>query len=1044
MKRILTLILILSSITAWAQQGAREVSILWVPNKTTNFPYKVQKDKIIFVGDSARMFILDTTFLPTQNMLYVCATGKYRVFGGSDTTGFNIAQKQWVLARSYRSFTNHDSLSALDEKSYNSLTDKPTIPSSDSAAFIRNNSRLTTFLKYGDKLNVGSSATPDSTAKITGGLNVVQGLKTGYDAKINGVTIGKGNGAVFSNTAMGLDALKAVTTANYSTAIGYGSLAASTSVGGNTSIGGLSMNKTTMGSQNTAIGVQSLLNNIVGVGNTATGYSSLYTNTGSYNTAYGYVSLYANSSGRDNTAIGGFSLRSNTTGYSNTAIGVSALYSNTTKSNLVAIGDSSQFTNVTGFANTAVGSKSMYGNISGFGNTAVGSGTLYTVSNKNNNTAIGYSVLQATSGQGNTAVGSASMTGGGAGSYNSALGIASLGSTTSGYSNTTVGVYSLPFNTTGHNNIALGDSAGYSYTTLSNRMYLGARDSSTTGIYWDRIPARNIGWWNGSMYVKTVPYTASNTATMKMLVQDTVTGQFKRTLIASGGSGTVTSIATGYGLSGGTITTTGTLIVDTTVIWSAVRASHVSSYPTFNQSTTGSAGRVSNSLTNGFGIASFSFDGSSVAGVKVDTTALQTKTLTTSQLATKWAKSDTTATLETKAYNNSKLALKAPLSHTQAISTVTGLQDSLADSWNKRDTASAAGILSKARATSTYQPKGSYLTTAVTSVATGLGLTGGTITTTGTLAVDTSHAQILSRLRASHEYQPKGTYGAGTVTNITMGYGLSSTQSPLTSTGTMKADSTVLWSTVRASHLSSYPTLNQNTSGTAAGISLAGSAGQSYRYISGAWRAWADSVKTYTGTSPIVVSSLAISADTAKLVMFNDTIGTGGTGKIQTKYNTALTYAPKASPTFTGTNTLVNAKYTAIPGTDHTTSGDLIALTATASSAIGDAGFIASTGKVTFCKADVIANAPYCLVICADATISADASGNWLTKGSIRDDTWNWTVGGLIYISTTGTTANTLTQTAPSGANNVIMAVGVALSADVMYFFGNLIPIEHN
>jgi hypothetical protein len=40
-----------------------------------------------------------------------------------------------------------------------------------------------------------------------------------------------------------------------------------------------------------------------------------------------------------------------------------------------------------------------------------------------------------------------------------------------------------------------------------------------------------------------------------------------------------------------------------------------------------------------------------------------------------------------------------------AISKITGLQDSLTDSWNKQDTASANGLLSKARAASTYQTK---------------------------------------------------------------------------------------------------------------------------------------------------------------------------------------------------------------------------------------------------------------------------------------------------------------------------------------------------
>ncbi|MEI6577717.1 MAG: hypothetical protein WCO63_16190 [Bacteroidota bacterium] len=127
---------------------------------------------------------------------------------------------------------------------------------------------------------------------------------------------------------------------------------------------------------------------------------------------------------------------------------------------------------------------------------------------------------------------------------------------------------------------------------------------------------------------------------------------------------------------------------------------------------------------------------------------------------------------------------------------------------------------------------------------------------------------------------------------------------------------------------------------------------------------------------------------------------------------------------------------------DHSYTGIKIVLTAAANSVIGDVVYLASSGKATFCKSDAIANCPYAFAICADATIAANASGNWLTNGTIRDDTWSWTVGSPIYVSSTGTTANTLTQTAPSAAHNVVMSVGIALSSHVMYFFGSLIPIE--
>ncbi len=71
-----------------------------------------------------------------------------------------------------------------------------------------------------------------------------------------------------------------------------------------------------------------------------------------------------------------------------------------------------------------------------------------------------------------------------------------------------------------------------------------------------------------------------------------------------GGSGTVTNVASGYGISGGPITTTGTLLADTTSangLVSKVRLSHPSAFPTLNQNTTGNSATATTSaaLTNG-------------------------------------------------------------------------------------------------------------------------------------------------------------------------------------------------------------------------------------------------------------------------------------------------------------------------------------------------------------------------------------------------------------------------------------------------------------
>jgi len=126
---------------------------------------------------------------------------------------------------------------------------------------------------------------------------------------------------------------------------------------------------------------------------------------------------------------------------------------------------------------------------------------------------------------------------------------------------------------------------------------------------------------------------------------------------------------------------------------------------------------------------------------------------------------------------------------------------------------------------------------------------------------------------------------------------------------------------------------------------------------------------------------------------------------------------------------------------DHTASGTKIALTATQNSNFGDVGYIAATGKVTLIDADAIASMSG-VVMCADASISADAEGNWLLLGKAQDATWSWTAGGLIYGTVTATTGNTLSQTAPTGDDDVVQIMGVALSATTMYFKPELVQVE--
>lgn len=122
---------------------------------------------------------------------------------------------------------------------------------------------------------------------------------------------------------------------------------------------------------------------------------------------------------------------------------------------------------------------------------------------------------------------------------------------------------------------------------------------------------------------------------------------------------------------------------------------------------------------------------------------------------------------------------------------------------------------------------------------------------------------------------------------------------------------------------------------------------------------------------------------------------------------------------------------------DHTWSGLTTTLTAGAGLAIGNLCYVGADGKMELIDADAAATMPG--VAIATATITEDATGVFLIRGFIRDDTWNWTVGGILYGSTT---AGGMTQTAPSGSGDQVQVVGVALTADIIYFNPSLTLVE--
>ena len=289
------------------------------------------------------------------------------------------------------------------------------------------------------------------------------------DATINGLTVGKGGGAVSGNTVVGASALATNSTGSglcaigseslynntgsYNTAIGYGRVlyanttgASNVAVGGNDATSNGTMRFNTTGSSNSAFGIGALGNNTTGSANTAVGYQAAY--AGSANiTAIGYQAAY-NEASANSTALGYQALFTSNGGNENLAVGHSALYSNTT-----------------GAFNTAVGGrKTLYSNTTGSYNTAVGWNAGYSNTTNGSNTYVGQSAGYYNTGSNNTWIGDS------CGALN--------GGTATGRNNTAIGQTAHYSMTTGSYNVALGCGAGKSITTGNGNLCIAPQDSA--------------------------------------------------------------------------------------------------------------------------------------------------------------------------------------------------------------------------------------------------------------------------------------------------------------------------------------------------------------------------------------------------------------------------------------------------------------------------------------------------------------------------------------------------------------------------------------
>ena len=351
-------------------------------------------------------------------------------------------------------------------------------------------------------------------------------------ATIQGLTVGRGAGAVATNTAVGIGSpLAANTSGANNTATGNAALGSNTTGSENTATGSAALILNTSGSNNTAVGRSALLSNTTASNNTAVGYQAGYSNTTGYElVAVGQAALYANTTGFQNTAIGQNALTANTTGTINVAVGTGALQSATTADGNTAVGSGAQLFTTTGAGNTSVGRIALFYNTTGASNVAVGKESLLNNTTASNNTAVGYQAgytnstgddnvftgykagFANTVGYQNTFVGAFAAQNTTTGSFNIAMGRVALSANTTGSYNTALGHSALVSNTTASNNTAVGYQAGYANVLGVDNVFMGdsaGRAAITTGsVYIGREAGYNsagdyntaVGWnafaWN--------------------------------------------------------------------------------------------------------------------------------------------------------------------------------------------------------------------------------------------------------------------------------------------------------------------------------------------------------------------------------------------------------------------------------------------------------------------------------------------------------------------------------------------------------------------
>lgn len=125
---------------------------------------------------------------------------------------------------------------------------------------------------------------------------------------------------------------------------------------------------------------------------------------------------------------------------------------------------------------------------------------------------------------------------------------------------------------------------------------------------------------------------------------------------------------------------------------------------------------------------------------------------------------------------------------------------------------------------------------------------------------------------------------------------------------------------------------------------------------------------------------------------------------------------------------------------DKSFSGMRVELTAGMAINFGKFCYMGSDGKMEYTDADSITTCGG-WALSVETYIAENATGTFLLHGFARDDGWDWTAGSMLYADTVN--EGNFTHIIPSGSNDVVQIVGIAISADIIYFNPQLATVEH-